>query len=88
VILEAWSYGLGVISTDTHGARELIQNGADGDVVPCGDAATLAAQLTALLSSPESARRLGIAGRRKALARYGGEAIVDAYLDLYRRLLG
>jgi glycosyltransferase involved in cell wall biosynthesis len=56
--------------------------------VPVDDAAALAAALERSLAlSGEERAALGAAGYRKLLAGYSPEAVVEAYLALYRSLL-
>jgi glycosyltransferase involved in cell wall biosynthesis len=62
-LIEAMSYGIPVIGTQTGGTSELIQGGT-GVMVRPGDAAQLAAAMRSVMSNPEGARRLGEYGRR------------------------
>ncbi len=88
VILEAWSYGLPVVSTTTLGALELIEDGRTGLLCPCSEPAALADHLTALLSgSAQERSALGAAGQAHLKRQFGKAAIVGAYLALYRDLL-
>ncbi len=88
VILEAWNYGLPVISTMTSGALELIEGGITGLLCPCADPSALAARIEEVLGSVESlARSLGEAGRRQLETRFGRGAILKAYLELYDQLM-
>ena len=88
VILEAWNYGLPVVSTASFGAVELIEDGTTGLLCPCADPAQLAEKLREMLDSPEKDRQaLAGAGRQTLLVRYSRKAILKAYLELYGRLL-
>ncbi|WP_295764186.1 glycosyltransferase [uncultured Oscillibacter sp.] len=51
-IREAQILGTPVISTDTYGGRELIDDGITGILVPVGDPAALAAQIGRLIEDP------------------------------------
>lgn len=88
VILEAWAHGRPVLSSACHGAREITRPGDDAVLVPCDDAAVLTAAITSLL--PNEARRaaLAAAGRLRIGRDFSRDAVVGAYLDLYRHLLG
>ncbi|MBA2295750.1 MAG: glycosyltransferase, partial [Actinobacteria bacterium] len=48
----------------------------------------LAERVNALLADPERARRMGEAGRRRAVEHFGWPAIAAQVVELYRRLLG
>lgn len=88
VILEAWNHGLPVISTETPGPMELIEEGRTGLLTPIGEPGCLAARLQEILEATDFQRTsLGEAGRAYLNAHFGKSAIVDAYLSLYERLL-
>ena len=71
VIVEAMLAGLPVIASDAGGAREIVENGRSGILVPPGDAEILAAAVRALLADQVRARRLALAGSERALAEFG-----------------
>jgi glycosyltransferase involved in cell wall biosynthesis len=87
-LLEAMAAALPVVATRVGGSAEAVVDGATGLLVPAGDGAALAAALERLLDAPETAAAMGRAGRERAAACYGLEAMVAAHFDLYRRLLG
>lgn len=88
VILEAWSHGRAVLSTQSDGAQELIRHGENGLLVPCQAPAALADALQAVLAGGEAVRAaLGGAGHRELQARHGKAVILSAYQELYRRLM-
>lgn len=86
VILEAWSYGVAVLSTATHGALELITDGRDGVLVPCEQPVPLAAGMERLLADDTARRELAAAGRQRVADEFTPERVVDRYLALYDRL--
>ena len=88
VILEAWNHGLPVVSTRTHGATELIEDGCTGLLLPIQSPEDLAGCIQDLLGATPSQRAdFGSAGRRFLQANFSKAAIVAAYLSLYDRLL-
>ncbi len=88
VILEAWAHGRPVLSSACHGAREITRPDVDAVQVPCEDVAALTGAIASLL--PNDARRaaLAAAGQVRIGRDFCREAVVGAYLDLYRHLLG
>lgn len=82
-LIEAMAIGLPCVSTDCSpgGARELIQNGTNGVIVPCGDFNELEKQMRGLIIDRELAKEIGC----KALdirTRTGKSIIADAWLQV------
>jgi starch synthase len=75
--LEAISCELPVVAADAHGISDIFENGEESGaiVVPCNDAAALARGLLRILEEEELARKLGLAGRRRALTGFSMERI-------------
>lgn len=70
VLMEAMSTQLPVVASAHSGIPELVEDGRTGLLAPEGEANVLADHLERLLSSPELARQLGEAGRRRVEAEY------------------
>ncbi|MFZ1641370.1 MAG: glycosyltransferase [Candidatus Contendobacter sp.] len=87
VILEAWAHGRAVLSTQTAGALELIAHGEDAWLVPPQQPHALADGVRLLLEDESLRARLASQGRKKVETHYSQQHIVNAYLDLYQRLL-
>jgi glycosyltransferase involved in cell wall biosynthesis len=87
VILESWSHATPVLSSANEGALELIEDGIDGLLVPCGEAAPMAQAITDLLRDDALRATLARAGHAKVNARFSAPAIIAAYIELYRQLL-
>lgn len=87
VILEAWSHRLPVLSTASHGAIELIEDGVNGVLAPCNQPQALAAAMAELLQGDEAVlARLAQQGYATVEASYRPEAVVQAYRELYQQL--
>jgi glycosyltransferase involved in cell wall biosynthesis len=87
VIIEGMAAGLPVVATDGGGAREIIDNGRTGVLVPMGDAGALARALAQLLREPDQARQLAAAGRQHVLTHYSIERSARQSEALYAQLL-
>jgi glycosyltransferase involved in cell wall biosynthesis len=66
VLLEAMAGGLAVVTTETCGMMDVIEDGYNGLLVKPAHTGELVAAVERLLGSPELARRLGEAGRESA----------------------
>jgi len=75
-IMEYMSCGLPVVCSDGGGNPELVLEGETGHVVPPCDPVALVTALVRLAEDPETARRLGEAGRRRILEEFTVERMV------------
>lgn len=90
-IAEAMAAALPVITHPSEGWRdnaqlELVLDGESGLVAP--DAESYAAAMLRLLREPESCRRLGAAGRKRAAALFRAEDIARRLEGIYEEALG
>jgi phosphatidylinositol alpha-mannosyltransferase len=85
-LLEAMATARPVVCYDTEAFRAVVREGVEGLVTPVGDVPALAGALERLLDDESLRRRLGHAGRARALG-YSWPAVADAVLAVYARLL-
>ena len=72
--LEAWLAGLPVIAGDIAPLREVVREGIDGLHVR-NEASAIARAILALLADPEGAKRMGQAGRERAMRDFSWSAV-------------
>ena len=70
VALEAMERARPVVAASIGGLGEIVRDGVTGVLVPPGEAEPLAAAIVRVASDPELGRRMGAAGRERALARF------------------
>ncbi len=93
VNLEAMACGTAVVASDVGGIPEVVVDGVTGTLVhydeadPRGFEAGLAAALTAALSDPDGSAARGRAGRERAVAEFGWDAIARRTLEVYASVL-
>jgi len=87
IVLDAFAAGVPVAATAGGGLPELVRDGETGLLVPVGDHAGLAEAMLRLLEEAELAERLRTAARDWVQRERSVEAMVQAYLQLYARLL-
>jgi glycosyltransferase involved in cell wall biosynthesis len=83
----AMGAGRPVVATAVAGIPEVVTNEANGLLVPPGDRVALARALARVVADPSWAERLGAAGARSVLPRFGVEQYVQSVSALYERLL-
>ncbi|MBM3471624.1 MAG: glycosyltransferase family 4 protein [Armatimonadetes bacterium] len=86
-VIEAMMSGLPVVATDVGGVPEAVVDGETGLLVPPGDPAALASALDRLLTDPALRRRMGEAGRRRALEHFTEERMLTETAAVYERVL-
>jgi glycosyltransferase involved in cell wall biosynthesis len=95
VIVEAMAASLPVVATAVGGIPAVIVDGgvdgsagspATGALVPRGDATALGSRLWQLASAPALGVSWGEEGRRRALARYSAQRMIDDYFAVYERI--
>jgi alpha-maltose-1-phosphate synthase len=87
VNLEAMACGSAVVGTRVGGIPEVVADGETGLLVPPDDPAALAAALNALILDPARAAAMGAAGRKRAAAEFGWDAVAAQTVQLYEELV-
>ena len=82
--LEAWMCGKPVIGADIGPTRDVIHDGVDGLLVKPNDSPALAEKIIALLSDPLRREQMGQSGKKKTLARFTWNRIIDKMEYVYR----
>lgn len=85
IVLEGWNAGLPVVATASPGPSWLIDDGRTGLLSPCGDAGALAASVSRILKSADLGSDLTRNARAFLQQNYSEDAIVEAYLNLFRQ---
>lgn len=86
-VIEGMAAGLAMIVTDVGGAREAVEDGVSGVVLPPRAVPALAEALATLAGDRTRIRIMGEAARARAVARFGIETCADLYVATYRALL-
>ena len=87
VLIEAMAAGKPVIATDAGAAREIIEDGVQGLLVPPGDAGAMARAIIHLLTHRDEAALMGQRGQGRAQDRFGTQQYVAGVQSVYRELL-
>ncbi|GHF41993.1 glycogen synthase [Streptomyces griseosporeus] len=89
VNLEAMACGTPVVASRVGGIPEVVDDGRTGVLVPLDDdfEAGLARALDAVIGDPQAARRMGEAGRERAVEEFGWDAVARRTVRLYEEIL-
>lgn len=87
VVLEAWSVGCPVISTDSEGPSWLIKNGFDGLMVKRDDVAALATAMQSLMDNEALRKSLSERALVKWANSYSKDVIVEKYITYFDKLI-
>lgn len=87
-LLEAMATGLPLIATAVGGNPELIEEGANGLLVPVSDPQALAEALATMLETSNLLAEYGASSLLKVKQRFDWTRTTEAYLSAYDRLLG
>lgn len=86
VIAEAMASGKPVVATATVGAKEIIETGASGLIVPIGGAAEIAAAVGALLADENLRKTLGGEAQKRVRERFSLDKMISETERIYQTL--
>ena len=88
-LLEAAAMGRPLITTDSIGCRDVVDDGINGHLCRPRDADDLAAKMVAVVELSAQARTaMGQAGRTKIAQEFDERIVIDRYLDAMAQILG
>ena len=82
-LLEGAAMGMPIITTDSPGCREVVENGKNGYVVPIKDSDKLAAAMEQFILNPKLIDQMGKESRKMAISRFDSRKIVKEILKFY-----
>lgn len=85
-VLEAMSWGLPVVTTDSGGLPSVVRDGENGYVVPMRDPEPLAERIEDLVADRDRRQELGTAAREHVRERHSWDRIVAELEDVYEHV--
>jgi glycosyltransferase involved in cell wall biosynthesis len=86
-VLEAMSWGLPVVATDSGGLPTVINDGTTGYIVPMRDPDALQAKIIELLDNPRKRQQIGNSARKEVIVNYSWDSIVDNLNTIYKNVV-
>jgi glycosyltransferase involved in cell wall biosynthesis len=87
VILEAWAAGLPVVASRVGGVPSFVADGEDGCLFPPGDLDALARVVRGLNANPDTLRKLGDSGKRKARDEFSWDRVTQRLTGIYQEAI-
>lgn len=86
-LLESMACETPIVCSDIMGFRDVVEEGREALLVPCGDRRALADALVRILDDDTLQHRLGATGRQRALE-YAWPRVTERVISVYSRILG
>ncbi len=86
VVLEAWVYGISVVTTPVGGLPDVLENGKNALVFDFGDWQGLAKQLSKLIEDAELRRAMADYSRTFVIESFATDKINDDLTTIYKNL--
>jgi N,N'-diacetylbacillosaminyl-diphospho-undecaprenol alpha-1,3-N-acetylgalactosaminyltransferase len=86
-LLEAASMGKAIVTTDTVGCREVVEDGYNGYLVPVADSKVLSEKIELLINDEAKRGIMGKNGRILAINEFDVHKVVEQYVLMYETLL-
>ena len=87
ILIEAASCGVPIIASNVPGCREIVVHQENGLLIPPKNWKALAEAIEYLAEKPAIRQRMGENGRKKVLAEFDEEIVINKTLNVYRELL-
>lgn len=85
-LVEAAASGLPIVTTDTIGCREVVEDGVNGFLVPVKSVEPLAKALMKLIENEELRQTMGEQSRKRAEQEFANELVIEQTLKVYSSL--
>ena len=85
-LIEANAIGRPIITTDSIGCRDTVEDGVNGFLIPIKDSESLADRLAKLIDDPKLREKMGKEARKIAERDFSIENVISKHLDIYSEL--
>ena len=82
-LIDACAIGRPIVTTNSIGCKDVVDDGVSGFLVPVKDSEALARKLRLLIDDKELRLRMGLAARKKAEREFSLQNVVNRHLEIY-----
>lgn len=82
-LIDACAIGRPIVTTNSIGCKDVVDDGVNGFLVPVKDSEALARKLRLLIDDKELRLRMGLAARKKAEREFSLQNVVNRHLEIY-----
>ena len=86
-LIEACAIGRPIVTTNSIGCKDTVDDGANGFLIPIKDSECLAAKLTQLIEDRALREQMGKCAREKAEQEFSVKTVIDKHLQVYEKLV-
>lgn len=87
-LIEATAIGRPIVTTNSIGCKDTVDNNVNGFLIPPKDVETLASRLKVLIDNADMRNKMGKASRKKAEAEFSLDVVIEKHLKIYNELIG
>lgn len=85
-LIEACAIGRPIVTTNSIGCKDTVDDGVNGFLIPIKDSQALADKLRLLINNQKLRNSMGKASRQKAEREFSIENVIKKHLEIYRQL--
>ena len=85
-LIEATAIGRPIITTNSIGCKDVVDDGINGFLIPTKDVDALVEKLRVLIDDKELRRKMGKAAREKAEREFSLDKVIEKHLSIYNEL--
>jgi len=86
-LIEATAIGRPIITTNSIGCKDTVEDGVNGFLIPIKDVDALTAKLRILIDDAHLRQRMGKASREKAEKEFSLDVVIEKHLKIYNELI-
>ena len=85
-LIDACAVGRPIVTTDSIGCKDVVDDGVNGFLVPVRDSDALAGKLRILIDNKDLRVKMGKAARLKAEQEFSLQNVINRHIEIYNRI--